>query len=41
MILRQFTSYVLVCQSNDFTIYDTHLVYHGDVNALGAGKQKG
>ena len=39
MILRQFTSYVLVCQMNNFIIYNTHLqtLHKG---ALGAEKTK-
>ena len=39
MILQQFTSYVLVCQLNNFIIYNTHL-YTRDVCALGAEKNK-
>ena len=41
MILGQFTSYVLVCQSDDFTIYDTHLIKNRNVDALRAEKQNG
>ena len=41
MILQQFTSYVLVCQLNDFTVYNTDLVQDWYVNALGAEKQNG
>ena len=39
MILQQFTSYVLVCQMNNFIIYNTHL-NTGYVCALGAEKTK-
>ena len=39
MILQQFTSYVLVCQMNNFIIYNTHLqtLHEG---ALGAEKTR-
>ena len=40
MILRQFTSYVLVCQTNNFIIYNTHLTDDGYVYALEAEKTK-
>ena len=40
MILLQFTSYVLVCQLNNFIIYNTHL-NAGYVNAFGPEKQDG
>ena len=40
MILQQFTSYVLVCQLNNFIIYNTHL-NNWYVNALRAEKQNG
>ena len=40
MILRQFTSYVLVCQLNIFKIYNTHL-YTRYICAFGPEKQDG
>ena len=40
MILGQFTSYVLVCQTNNFIIYNTHLTDDRHVYALGAERSK-
>ena len=40
MLLRQPTSYVLVCQLNNFVIYNTHL-NAGNINAFGPEKQDG
>ena len=39
MILQQFTSYLLVCQTNNLIIYNTHLTHDWYINALVAEKQ--
>ena len=40
MILQQFTSYVLICQLNDFTVYNTHLLKYWHIDTVGPEKTK-
>ena len=39
MILQQFTSYLLVCQTDNLIIYNTHLTHVRYKDTLGAEKQ--